>query len=114
MQSEAADDASPVEEKPGKQQRSVEMQRFFSEKNIAKHEIAICCGSLYEIRWDENKACNVNDIVLKEDDLDQKNVTMMALHVDGNQKKKLCGDVTAVRGLEEHVFAIKRVFELSI
>ena len=50
MQSEAADDASPVEEKPGKQQRSVEMQRFFSEKNIAKHEIAICCGSLYEIR----------------------------------------------------------------
>ena len=87
MQSEAADDASPVEEKPGKQQRSVEMQRFFSEKNIAKHEIAICYGSLYEIRWDENKACNVNDIVLKEDDLDQKNVTMMALHVDGNQKK---------------------------
>ena len=30
----------------------------------------------------------MNDIVLKEDDLDQKNVTMMALHVDGNQKKK--------------------------
>ena len=47
MQSEAADDASPVEEKPGKQQRSVEMQRFFSEKNIARHEMnAICCGSL--------------------------------------------------------------------
>ena len=34
MQSEAADDASPVEEKPGKQQRSVEMQRFFSEKTL--------------------------------------------------------------------------------
>ena len=96
MQSEAADDACPVEEKPGKQQRSVEMQRFFSEKDIAKHEInAICCGSLYEIRWDENKACKVKDIVSIEDDFDQNMQRWWPFTLMEIRKKN---SVTAVRG----------------